>query len=469
MSLYTKSEGSWYEATGSYLKVNGTWIPVVQSGGTSDEIPPTLTVVNPASSSSSTPTYHLDSSTYRVTGTVMDNGSGVAAVYVNGVLATVSGNNWYCDLSLIANTSTKVTVYAIDKKDNQSDSIVRYVVYDSASPSLAISAPTGTSSNAPTYTTSNTYTIAGSVSDVSGIKSLTINGNEISIGSDGSWNCSIALTAETTTAITVVATDNANRSTTATRYVRYDSSAPALTITAPTGTSSSSPTYTNQNATFTYTVTGTVSDSSGIRSILVNNQSATLSGSNWSCNLSLATNTTHTITVVATDNAGRTTTLTRYLRAYATVTYASASALTSGTTLSLNAYTQQEDDSYISCSGASITTLAGIDADEARWVKGYSSFNRTFVGCGQKVTVNTSYTTANDTHPGASEKQAILYLRNTATGGRTQLGNILGVSTSFTVPKDHNTYALDVYTQCYSYGLDPQVSFKLTFATLEVK
>ena len=124
----------------------------------------------------------------------------------------------------------------------------------------------------------------------------------------------ITLSANTTTTLTIVATDGAGNQSTATRYVYYDSAVPSLTVSAPAGTSSTNPTYYQSDSTVSYTVSGTVSDASGIKSVTINGSVANISGNNWSKSLSLATNTTHTITVIATDNADRTTTITRYIR-----------------------------------------------------------------------------------------------------------------------------------------------------------
>ena len=278
-----------------------------------DSTAPALAITAPAGASSGAPTY-TTGSTYRVQGTVTDTDSGVAAVYVNGQEATLSGSTWYRDITLAANTVTAISVYAVDNAGNQTATITRYVCYDSAVPSLAVSTPASASSGAPTYTTGQTYRVQGTASDASGLASVTVNGEAATI-SGSTWYRDITLTANATTTITVVATDKAGRTTSVTRYVRYDSAAPALSVTAPTGTSSGAPTYVQSDGAASYTVSGMVSDASGLRSVTVNGGAATVSGNSWSRTLTgLATNTTHTITVVATDNAGRTTTVTRYLR-----------------------------------------------------------------------------------------------------------------------------------------------------------
>ena len=60
-------------------------------------------------------------------------------------------------------------------------------------------------------------------------------------------------------------------------------------------------------------MSGTASDDSGISKVTVNGNVAELNGTSWFCTLSLASNNTHTITIVATDGAGNTNSATRYV------------------------------------------------------------------------------------------------------------------------------------------------------------
>lgn len=94
----------------------------------SDSSAPTLTVSNPAGDSFDNPTYTGDS-TYRVSGTVTDTGSGVKAVYVNDIAAIIDGNLWYLDIN-ITDELTTIYVYAIDNAGNNSDVITRYIMLE---------------------------------------------------------------------------------------------------------------------------------------------------------------------------------------------------------------------------------------------------------------------------------------------------------------------------------------------------
>ena len=57
---------------------------------------------------------------------------------------------------------------------------------------------------------------------------LTVNGEEVTVGSDGSFSTEITLE-EGENTITVIATDTAGKSTTVTRTVTLDTAAPVIT------------------------------------------------------------------------------------------------------------------------------------------------------------------------------------------------------------------------------------------------
>lgn len=263
-----------------------------------DSTAPALTVTAPAGTAAGSPTY-TTAGTYRVQGTVSDTDSGVAAVYVNGAAATVNGSTWYKDISVAAETTATVRVYAADNAGNQTAVITRYVRYDSAAPSLAVTAPSGN-----VYTSGSSYTVSGTASDASGLKSLTVNGAAVSVAANGTWSRAVALSANAWTAVTVVATDKAGRTATVSRSIYYDAAAPSLAVTVPAGdvfTSGSS-----------YTVSGTASDASGLQSLTVNGAAVSVAANGtWSRAVALSANAWNPVTVVATDKAGRKTTVTR--------------------------------------------------------------------------------------------------------------------------------------------------------------
>lgn len=97
--------------------------------------------------------------------------------------------------------------------------------FDKVPPELIILTPTGTSSDSPTYIQNDStqyYTVSGTVSDTSGIKSLTVNGTSAEVNEDGSWGIDIVLDKDVVNKIIIVAIDKAGNETRAIRYVQKE-------------------------------------------------------------------------------------------------------------------------------------------------------------------------------------------------------------------------------------------------------
>ena len=182
---------------------------------------------------------------------------------------------------------------------------------DISAPQLTIETPLGDSVSSPVYVTSPIVSIKGSATDSgSEIKSLTVNGKEVSVGSDGSWSTNITLSENISTQITIIVTDESGKTTNKTGYLCYDSKNPTLGITTVLSSDSANPTkVTNE----TLSLEGTYGDANGIASVKVNGVEATCNNGKWNTSVSLTPNVTTTLTITVTDSAGRTTTLTRYV------------------------------------------------------------------------------------------------------------------------------------------------------------
>ncbi len=101
--------------------------------------------------------------------------------------------------------------------------IVTVSAVDTKAPDITVTAPSGMSRENPEIcVTGSTYVVKGKASDSeSGIASVTVNGTAVSLESDGSWIASIDLPSGEVTEVTVTATDNAGRTATEVRYVKY--------------------------------------------------------------------------------------------------------------------------------------------------------------------------------------------------------------------------------------------------------
>ncbi|MBL0226077.1 MAG: hypothetical protein IPQ16_11050 [Geobacteraceae bacterium] len=187
----------------------------------------------------------------------------------------------------------------------------------SLSKSAVVTITTATDTTKPTLTISSladgaytniaTLNVSGNASDASGISSVTVNGQAVTVNADGSFSYALTLTAGANT-ITTIATDFAGNQQTDTRTVTFDQTVPVLAISAPADNSTSTQSF--------VTVTGTISENSTV-TISVNNgspQSAAITGNTFSATVNLAAG-VNTIDINAVNQAGNATNAKR------TVTY----------------------------------------------------------------------------------------------------------------------------------------------------
>ena len=226
-----------------------------------------------------------------VSGTVSDTGP--VMVKVNGTSVALTGGAFSAAVHLEGGSNT-ITVTAEDDAGNIS-AAVRTVILVTQGPSLTIVSP------ADGFITNETgILVTGTVSDsVAQVSSVTVNGVAAAI-SGTTWSATVPL-AEGSNTLTAVAANQVGLTTTATRSVTRDSTAPVLTITAPTDNL--------VTAAQSITVSGTISDD-GTVTVTVNGEAAVLSGGTFSASVPL-TGGANTITVKATDAAGNVTTSTR--------------------------------------------------------------------------------------------------------------------------------------------------------------
>ncbi len=274
-----------------------------------DTTAPTVAIASPANNSTT------EAETITVSGTMSDSGagaSGVAQVTVNGVpaLLNVPAGTWSLSNFSLGLGNNSIAAQAVDNAGNQSAPhaivVVRQNPQDTAPPTVAITAPANNST-----TQAESITVSGIASDVganaSGVAGVTVDGAAATFNAQaGTWTISVSIAIGPKT-ITATATDHAGNSSTphaitVTRETPPDTTAPTLAITAPANGSTTEAE--------TITVSGTVSDpgeyASGVASVTVNSQPATLDlqAGTWtiaSFSLNVGNN---PISVVATDTAG---------------------------------------------------------------------------------------------------------------------------------------------------------------------
>ncbi|KAB0670439.1 DUF5011 domain-containing protein [Oryzomonas sagensis] len=209
--------------------------------------------------------------------------------------ATATATSVSLPVNVAANAAAGAGTVTVTTAGGSASSAFGITIRSSA-PTLTVSALSDGS-----YTNNATLNISGSVS--AGTQSVTVNGQNVTIMSDGSFSTAITLIAGANT-ITVIATDSAGNQKSDTRTINYDPAAPVLTVAAPIDNSTTTSSFA--------AVTGSVNETSTV-AITTNGgspQSATMSGNNFSASVNLAPG-VNTITIVATDLAGNTSSVKR--------------------------------------------------------------------------------------------------------------------------------------------------------------
>jgi len=261
-----------------------------------DTTPPLLTVFQPENGQN----FATDSIT--VSGTAYDT-SGIYSVNVNGNAVFVSYKGSFSSTVYLADGSNNITVSATDASTNANmATLTRTITYappvvaDTAPPLIILDQP----GNGQVLTTSP-VTVSGKVIDDSGIHSVTVNGVPAYLTQDGRFGVSVDLNIGSNT-IVVQAIDssgnlNTNTTTlTVTRIIPPDTEPPALVVAFPTeglviGSLRNS-----------IEVHGTVSDNTGVGSVMVNGVPATLVDGSFIAPVPLTTG-RNFITIIATDNS----------------------------------------------------------------------------------------------------------------------------------------------------------------------
>jgi hypothetical protein len=255
--------------------------------GTTDTTKPTLSVTSPADG------LLTRDSVVTVTGTVSDQST--VTVTINGAPVTVTNGSFQGAVSVQEGTNV-ITIKATDSYNNTT-TIVRNIVRDSTPPSLTISAP-----SIGIITNQSSITVSGTATDTHAV-TISVNGTAVSLAQNGSWTGTAALKQGTNT-ITVVAADAVGNTVTISRTVTADWTAPVLVISSPLDS-----TITKLSS---MTVSGTIKDSTAV-TLTINGNSVPISNGTFTTTVNLAEG-TNKITIVATDAAGNTTSISRTVR-----------------------------------------------------------------------------------------------------------------------------------------------------------
>jgi len=231
-----------------------------------------------------------------ISGSVMDALSGITAVTCGGQAATLAAGTFSCAVTLL-DGGNDVVILATDAAGNSATTSVHYTVNrDQQPPVVSITTPAeGFVTNAAAQT------VTGTATDDVAVASVTVNGQPAT-RTGSNWTASIALSGDSSKAITATATDTSNKSTSATVSGTLDTTPPVVAVQSPAGGS----TLTTSQV----TITGTVTDAgSGVTSVTCGGQPATAASGTFTCSVTLAVG-ANDVVIMATDLATNSTTTT---------------------------------------------------------------------------------------------------------------------------------------------------------------
>ena len=261
---YNSSSGA-YEATltapgkTSFNEIGGVYVVTAKAtntAGTSETktanltvketVKPVITISSPSNGA------YIASNQPNIVFTVTDetNGSGVkidslsvkidGRAITSGITKTAITNGYSVTVtpSTLSDGSHTVTINCSDNDGNRATEKSTTFTVDTVPPVLNVTSP-----DDGLITNKSTVVVAGTTNDsTSSPVTLTVNGNTVSVGSDGSFSTTVTLS-EGKNTITIKAVDKAGKVSTVTRTVTLDSSTPvieSITITPnPVNTSES--------------------------------------------------------------------------------------------------------------------------------------------------------------------------------------------------------------------------------------
>src|SRR5881296_110098 len=251
-----------------------------------DVTPPAITITQPVNN------FITRLAQVAVSGSVQDETA--TTVAVNGVPASMSGPSFSATVALSAEGNNVIHVVATDAAGHSTDS-TRTVIHDTQPPVLTLTSPSD-----GLITRQTNVTVSGTVTDLTAV-TVNVNGIPLPVDPTGAFTGSVSLT-EGTNILTVTATDAASNATSQVRTVILDTHPPILAVTAP-----ARGLITKQVA---VTVSGSVTDATVV-TVAVNGTSLTVGADgHFSGPVTLAEG-PNTLTTIATDQAGNTTTDTR--------------------------------------------------------------------------------------------------------------------------------------------------------------
>ena len=238
--------GGVYVVTAEATNTAGTAVTKTANLTVKETVKPVITISSPSNGA------YIASNQPNIVFTVTDetNGSGVkidslsvkidGSAITSGITKTAITNGYSVTVtpSTLSDGSHTVTINCADNDGNRATEKSTTFTVDTVPPVLNVTSP-----DDGLITNKSTVVVAGTTNDsTSSPVTLTVNGNKVSVGSNGSFSTTVTLS-EGENTITIEAVDKAGKVSAVTRTVTLDSSTPvieSITITPnPVNTSES--------------------------------------------------------------------------------------------------------------------------------------------------------------------------------------------------------------------------------------
>lgn len=181
-----------------------------------DATPPAVNITQPASGAL------VNTTSVNVAGAFSD--ASATAITVNGVAANINGNNFSANVPVNEGQNTLLVV-ATDAAGNRTE-VSRTIVRDTTAPTLSLAQPAQDA-----VVNSQQVTVTGAFGDATAT-SVSVNGVAATLNGN-SFSASVTLTNEGNNTLLVRATDAAGNQSETTRRVRRDIAAPILNVNSP--------------------------------------------------------------------------------------------------------------------------------------------------------------------------------------------------------------------------------------------
>ncbi|MBI4777553.1 fibronectin type III domain-containing protein [Candidatus Desantisbacteria bacterium] len=247
-----------------------------------DVTPPGVTILSPANG------YISGTKTIMVRGNIRED-YGTPSIKVNGQSAVVTGDEFTATITITQDGTNTMWLTATDAAGNVGTAAGE-VILDRMAPRITILSPVS-----GYISCTETIMVRGSVREDYGTPSILINGQSAVIMGD-EFMATVTLTQEGTNTVWLTATDAAGNVGTAAGEVILDRTAPGITILSPVSG--------HISGTETIMVRGSGREDYGIPSILINGQSAVVTGDEFMATVTLTQEGINTVWLTTTDTVG---------------------------------------------------------------------------------------------------------------------------------------------------------------------